>query len=356
MRILFLLSCLEPAGSETYCVALERAWKNKHKVFWISDQLHYGQTYESMPIHMKPFPVGYMNVRRVAEFIRANGIQIIHSHSRRANWVAAAAAKKARIPHIATVHQPLPVHFFSKLQPCLGDHTIAIDEAIVDHLQRNFRHPLERIHLVRNGIDLNASVPALRQAPGVKDILLIGRLSGGRWKAFEFFLDTLLRCHSRLPPAHYKIIGQVPFERRDELTRRLSMARSTLAPSTIESLGYVQDLALIMRNADGAVGAGRSALECMANGRPVILLGEGGVLGLCKPAVWTLALRTNLGDHLEPKSFDTSKLEAGLREILAARTEDQTLGRYSREFVEKFYDLRQVAPAVEAVYIKALAK
>ncbi len=92
VNILFLLSCLEPAGSETYCVSLAKAWGSDHRVFWISDRLHFGQNYTPMPIHKKAFPEGFRNAFRVAEFVRENAIDVIHSHSRRANWVAAQAS------------------------------------------------------------------------------------------------------------------------------------------------------------------------------------------------------------------------------------------------------------------------
>ena len=141
MRILFLLSCLEPAGSETYCLSLVNAWRGKHEIFWISDRLHSGQPYQSMPIHAKAFPLGVLNTFRVASFIKKNRIQLIHSHSRRAHWVAAQAAKLTGIPHVTTIHQPLPVHFFSKLFPCLGDQTIGIDEVVTEHLRQRFGQP-----------------------------------------------------------------------------------------------------------------------------------------------------------------------------------------------------------------------
>ncbi len=355
MRVLFLLSCLEAAGSETYCLSLADTWKSRHDVFWISDQVHYGQKNNPMPIHMKAFPMGVVNTWRVANFIKENKIEIVHSHSRRANWVAAQAASIARIPHVATVHQPMPVHFFSTAFPCLGDETIAIDEAIVDHLKRDFGVQPGKIHLIRNGVDLSRHIPTQRPSTAVKQLLLIGRLSGGRWKVFQTFLEVLERYASLLPPAHYKVVGQIPLHRREEVAHRISVVNSKISPSTIQSMGHVQDLELLVRNSDGAIGAGRSALECLAISRPVILMGEGGILGLCKPEIWPHALRTNLGDHLEIKDFNLTKLERGLREMLGLRTDQQEVGRLSRAFVEQYYDLKQVASQVEAVYRKALS-
>jgi glycosyltransferase involved in cell wall biosynthesis len=355
VRILFLLSCLEPSGSETYCLSLAKTWNGTHDIFWISDILHYGQRYTSMPIHMKAFPMGLVNTWRVASFIRENKIQLVHSHSRRSHWVAAQAARMTKIPHVTTIHQPLPVHFFSKTFPCLGDETIAIDEAVVDHLHTHFKRPLDKIHMVRNGIDLRTNLPTIRQAPAVKQILWVGRLSGGRWNVFLNFLEFLERHCALYPPAHYKIVGQIPYEKKHEVAQRLSQTSSRIAPSTIESLGHVKDLELLVRNSDGAIAAGRSALECMALGKPTILMGEGGILGLCKPALWPQALRSNMGDHIEPKNFDTAPLEQGLREMLGLRTEQQEVSRLSRVFVEQHYNLTAIAAQVEGVYRKALA-
>src|SRR5262245_60648493 len=140
MRVLFLLSCLEPAGSETYCLTLAKAWQGRHDIFWISDKLHFGQPYTSFPIHKKIFPGGLLNVYRVRKFVRENRIQLIHSHSRRSHWVAAQVSVLTGIPHVTTIHQPPPVHVFSRLSPCLGDHTIAIDEAVEEHLKKHFNH------------------------------------------------------------------------------------------------------------------------------------------------------------------------------------------------------------------------
>jgi glycosyltransferase involved in cell wall biosynthesis len=348
------LSCLEPAGSETYCTALAQTWHGKHEVFWISDRLHSGQSYTSMPIHRKAIPFGLINTWRVAMFIRKHRIQLVHSHSRRAHWVAAQAARLTGVAHVTTIHQPLPVHFFSKLFPCLGNQTIAIDEAAHDHVKNAFAWPSNQMHLIRNGINLTDWAPSVRQVPKMKQILIIGRLTGGRWKAFQFILENLDRLARALPPACYKIVGQIPNERRAALVNQLSIIGSHMAPATIETMGFVKDLSILIRNSDAAIAAGRSALECLAQGRPVLLLGEGGTLGFCRPELWPLALRTNFGDHLEPKDFNSAKFESGLCELLTPRPDQAEISRWIRSQVEKYFDIRSVAAQVELVYRRAL--
>lgn len=356
MKILFLLSCLEPSGSETYCVSLARAWGNRHDVSWISDRLHFGQRYTSLAISRKAVPGGLFNTYHVAKFIRDHQIEVVHSHSRRAHWVAAQAAWLTGIAHVTTVHQPLPRHFFSRLFPCLGHMTMAIDEAVAESVTQEFHIPARQVRIVRNGIFLDDFVPSRRDTPGLKRIFVIGRLSGGRWEAIQFFLQTLERAGTSLPPAHYSLVGQVPEFRRAELARQLSGLNARLAPAKVDTLGFLPNLAEAVREADGVIAAGRSAMESLALARPVIFLGEGGCLGLSKPETWPRALQTNFGDHLRPPAFHAPTLESALRELIASLGQTAALGPWGRSQVEKDFNITTVAAQVEAVYADAIQR
>ncbi len=347
MNVLFLLSCLEPSGSETYCLSLARTWEGRHDIFWISDRLHYGQTYHSLPISGKAIPEGVLNTGRVITFIRRHKIDLIHSHSRRAHWVAAQAAYWSGIPHVTTVHQPPPVHFFSKLFPCLGDQTIAIDEAVAESLVKHFRRSTKNIHLIRNGIELDRFKATGPASKGPKRILFLGRLSGGRWKAFQFFLEVLGRAGKSLPAAHYQIAGRVSDERAPDTAQQVAALNLRIAPSRIEMLGWTEELPALIRASDGVIAGGRSAMESLASGKPVLLMGEGGVIGLASQNTWPEALRTNLGDHLSPPRFYHAPMELALRELLTANAEQ---GEWGREQVEKYYDIVAVARDVDSVY------
>jgi glycosyltransferase involved in cell wall biosynthesis len=353
MRVLFLLSCLEPAGSETYCLSLARAWQDRHTIFWISDKLHFGQSYTSFPIHAKAFPGGIANTLRVAAFIREHQIDLVHSHSRRAHWVAAQAAALTGVPHITTIHQPPPVHLFSRLFPCLGDHTIAIDEVVQEHLQKYFRRGIKRISLIRNGIELQPPLP--RQAGGDRRVLILGRMTGGRWRTLQFLFNVLKRSGKSLPKTCFQLVGRIPEERREELAAELKAINQALAPGWIETHDFVSDLRPLIASSQGVIAGGRSALESLAQEKPVIAMGEKVVVGLCNADNWAEARRTNLGDHLigAPDAFYPAKLEISLRELLGDSL-DPGLGRWGRRQVETDYNIRNVADAVDAVYQDAL--
>lgn len=332
MNVLFLLSSLEPACSAIYCTALTDAWQGKHRVF-------------KMSMSSAVFPGSLLNTLRVASFIRKHKIHVIHSHSPRGHWVAAQASRLTGIPHVTTSHQ-LPST--PRLFLCLGHAAIAVDEVIADRLIKRFGVPAQRVHVIRSGIPLQRFSPSLRDTPGRKKILLIGRFTDSRWAILQFFLKVLEQA--RLPPALYQIVGRISEERKAMLVQQLSMLNSRLAPTQIETLGFVNDLAITVRNADAVVAAGRSAIESLANSRPVVMLGEGGTLGLCQPATWTEALRTNFGDHLAPPQFDAARLEAGLRDLLSPRAYAPELIRWGRAQAETHFDVTKVAAQIDGVY------
>jgi glycosyltransferase involved in cell wall biosynthesis len=350
MNILFLLSCLEPAGSETYCVTLAKAWEGKHHVFWISDRLHFGQAYTPMPISKKAVPGGICNTFRVLRYVKENKIQVIHSHSRRAHWVAAQVAVLAGIPHVATIHQPPPVHLFSRLFPCLGDHTIAIDEAVADHLKKHFRRGLRRMSLLRNAIDVGAA-PSRPSAPSEPRVVYLGRLTGGRWRGIRFIFDVLKRIGKTLPTFCFQISGRLPPERAREMETLLKDVNHAIHPSFVELHDFTRNLSPFIAGSTGVIAAGRSALESLALEKPVIALGETGVVGLCTDDTWPEALRTNFGDHFETRyAFYPAKLELGLRQLLDPAFNGAHAGQWGRAQVERDFNVRTIAPQIEKIY------
>jgi glycosyltransferase involved in cell wall biosynthesis len=352
MRILFLLSSLEPAGSETYSVTLANAWKGRHEIFWISDRLHFGQTYTSLPIHQKAVPGGIQNTLKVWRYVRENKIELIHSHSRRAHWVAAQVSALSKVPHVTTIHQPPPVHLFSRLFPCLGDHTIAIDETIQTHLQRYFKHGIKQLSLIRNGIDLTRSANVAGTFPTENRLLYLGRLTGGRWKVLLFLFNILKRSAPSLNPFQIHIVGRVPPEREVELQQMVADVNQAIQPSRVELQDFVPDLVPLLAKCRGVIAGGRSAMESLAAGRPVIALGEQGVVGLCNSDTWAETMQTNFGDHFDSVSdhFYPAKLEWGLRQIVGQDPRLSEVARWGRAQVEKHYNILTIAPEIEKIY------
>ena len=120
-------------------------------------------------------------------------------------------------------------------------------------------------------------------AGDVRRVVLLGRLSGGRRPAAQFFLDTLKRCCAALPPTTFQVCGRPPAGEESEWNRWTEEACRAATPSRVELRAFEKDLPSFLRGAAGVVAAGRSAMESMALGIPVIAMGERSLIGLVTP-------------------------------------------------------------------------
>ncbi len=123
--------------------------------------------------------------------------------------------------------------------------------------------------------------------------------------------------------------------------------------------GYVDDISRYFDGASLFVGVSRAALEAMAHGLPVILLGNEGYLGLLNKDKLKLAEKTNF----------TCRGAGGINDIYALRqalfeeircffelsdAERTNLGSFSCEVVTNCYSAKEMAQKTENVYQRAL--
>jgi glycosyltransferase involved in cell wall biosynthesis len=187
---------------------------------------------------------------------------------------------------------------------------------------------------------------------GEAKVLYLGRLTGGRWRALEFFFSALKRFGKSLPQTRFVVVGRIPEERAALMKRHLSEVNQAIAPSVVETHDFVGNLAPLIGEAYGVIGAGRSALESLALGKPVIALGEKAVIGLCEEESWPEVMRTNFGDHIAGENqFYPAHLEFGLRKMLDPNTVPP--GTWGRAQVERYYNIATVARQIETLYKEA---
>jgi len=110
------------------------------------------------------------------------------------------------------------------------------------------------------------------------------------------------------------------------------------------------DLVSELNYADVVVGIGRSALEGMACGRPVLLYSSYGGDGLCRPDSAERDLEWNYNGLSERITPDSGLLAEELE--LAT----QELGAWSREWVERHHDPRVLVPLLVQLYEEAIAR
>jgi len=362
MNILFVLSQMELTGAETYAVSLiQRLQDMGHKIIMVSDTLNseLNIPYYSINLNNRKSPLNRIkHVLSLIRIIRQENITIIHAHSRASSWPAYFACRIANIPLVTTAHCIYPVHLSSKLMPCFGDKIIAISEAVMDHLIKDFGIKNNNISLIPNGIAVNRFSPQivlneLREELGIQPdarvISWVGRFSGGRGKLIEEMVERVFpEVLMNIPDLNILIVGGG--ERTALMEARVRAVNQQFNREIIRLTGLRYDTPQIYGLSDMVIGAGRVALEAMSCARPVIAVGERKYIGLLTPLNIEEGITTNFGDCCQMQAINWKAMSRTMIELLKDKDRIKQLGTWGREVVVSRFNLDMVAGKVVGVY------
>jgi glycosyltransferase involved in cell wall biosynthesis len=209
----------------------------------------------------------------------------------------------------------------------------------------------DKIHLVRNGIDLrpfDSAPPSLRGSPpadGSHIVGLVGRLSIE--KGVDIFLHAAARVLVELPVTKFVVIGEGPD--RDKLE---SLIDELKIRSNVSMLGRRDDMPSVYASLDIMVSASRreglpmAILEGMASRRPIIATAVG--------AVPTVILDGRTGVLLPPQSAEL--LASAIATLLRNPIERDRLGSAARKLIEDEFSADRMTADYLRVYEVAAAQ
>lgn len=306
LTIVQALPALDAGGVErgTVDVAAELV-RHGHRAIVISgggrlerELVEAGAEHLSLGIGRKS-PWTLRHVFRLRRILQQTGADILHPRSRLPAWIAWLALRgmppERRPCFITSVHGPYSVNAYSRIM-MRGERIIAVSDFmrqyILDHYPDTDRN---RIVTIPRGVD-PARFPYgyrppqqwrsewERQQPQLRDkyiVCLPARIT--RWKGQEDFIRVVARLRDRGLPVHGIVVGGVEPRRHRFLRElRLGVERENLGRH-ISFLGHRSDLREIMSQADVVFSLarepeafGRTTLEALSLGRPVIGYNHGG--------------------------------------------------------------------------------
>jgi len=310
------------------------------------------------------------------------GADLVHSHTWYANFAGRTAQLLHGIPHVMTAHSLEPLRPWKAEQLGGGyrlsswierdamqsaDAVIAVSDGMREDLLRSYPGiAADRVHTIRNGIDLDAWRP--RRDPGVLQrfgidpdrptVVFVGRIT--RQKGLPY----LIRAARALPrdvqlvfcagaPDTPEILAEVKAgiaELRAErtgvvwieehlpvepLSAILAQATAFVCPSVYEPLGIVNLEAMACELAVVGTATG---------GIPEVV--DDGVTGRLVPIE---QLRDGTGTPIDPDRF-VADLAATIAEVVADPERARAMGRAGRARAEREFSWPAIADATRALY------
>jgi glycosyltransferase involved in cell wall biosynthesis len=367
MRVLQIISSSGMYGAEAVILNLSRflnAGSHCSMVGVFSNssapnhQLHERAAKEGIESHLIPCKgqIDRTTIANIRELAVRTGADVVHAHGYKADIYVYLALRGSGIPSVSTCHtwydNDVAVFLYGVADRFVlrkYARVVAVsDEVRMRLLKAGIRR--EKIHLVRNGIDLrpfDKVVPSLREASASDRTLivgLIGRLSVE--KGIDIFLRAAARVVVECPGAKFVVVGEGPD--RDKLELLIDELKIR---ENVSMLGRREDMASIYASLDVMVSSSRqegmpmAILEGMASGLPLVATAVG--------EVPTVVMEDRTGVLVPPEDADS--LAAGIVDLLQDSTKRLRLGAAAKQLIQEEYSAERMTADYLRVYAEAIA-
>jgi glycosyltransferase involved in cell wall biosynthesis len=367
MKILHIISSGGMYGAEAVILNLSRTLKEgAHEsmlgVFSNSAnpnlQLHEAAAKENIPSSLIPCngQIDRTVPGVIHKLVTDIGANVVHAHGYKADIYTYFALRSSRTPLVSTCHtwydNDLVVSLYGRADRMVLRSYAAIVAVSEEVKQRLLKSGVrkEKIHMLRNGIDLrpfDAAVPSLRKELSVNDHLivgLVGRLANE--KGVDIFLHAAARVLTEIPSAKFVIIGEGPD--RDKLELLIDNLKLR---ESVTMLGRRDDMPSVYASLDVMVSSSRqeglpmAILEGMASRAPLVATAVG--------EVPTVVLDDRTGVLIPPENEEL--LAAKIIALLRDPERRTRLGAAARQLIEEKYSAARMTADYLRVYEEAAA-
>lgn len=366
MRILQICSAKHFAGGERHLVDLIKGLRGAdHDIFVaLRRENDFEKLFSFLPkqnfFHLPlANSIDVYSAVMLAQLIRRHKIEIVHAHLARDYAVAASAvflARPARL--VLTRHLLLPLKPFHKFTASQTSAVIAVSGAVREALINQRIFPVEKIELVRNGADIEHFaqnsrltdktnlLKRLRISPDAALVGTVGELKN--IKGQDLFLRAAALVAEKFPNAHFVIAGadNSPQKKYEDYLK--SLAADLNLAGRAHFIGFVEDIAPLMRGIDVFVSAARTEpfglvlIEAMAARAAVV-------------AAATEGAREILSDGETGKTVpleNASALANAIGEFLSDAQMREDFGRKAQNEARRNFSLEKMTRETEEIYRK----
>jgi glycosyltransferase involved in cell wall biosynthesis len=296
-------------------------------------------------------------IASIRELATRTNAEIVHAHGYKADIYGYFALRGSAVPLVSTCHTWYDNNRLVTLYG-MADRLVLRNYAAVVAVSDEVKERLlnagvreDKIHLVRNGIDLRPfdnAPPSLRD-DSISDrpaiVGLVGRLSIE--KGVDIFLHAAAHVLAELPSTKFVVVGEGPDrDKLESLIDELKLRKS------VSMLGRRDDMPSVYASLDIMVSASRqeglpmAILEGMASSRPLIATSVG--------AVPTMVLDDRTGVMVPPEN--AALLASSIVALLRDPARRQRLGASARKLIEDEFSADRMTADYLRVYEEAVSQ
>ncbi len=350
MRVLQILPRLQEGGVERGVVELNRELSRRsiesHTISFggkLVDQLvRDGGSHTKLDVASKNVLTVPWRVGRLRRELRNIQPDVVDVRSRVPAWLFYFANKTLRIPWITSVHGFNSVSAYSRIMT-RGDLIVCVSNPVADFIQQRYSVDKSRIRVVHRGLDPEAFHPGLTtpeqiqnlrtelQIPDAAKVALVsGRIT--RLKGIDTFLKALALARETHPQLFGLIVGGAAEKSKPLVEELKQQAESLGLNGAVLFAGSRADLPTVYAMADMLVSCsrkpesfGRSLLEAMAMGTPVLSAKQGGALDIVREGENGLFFEGNNVNSLAHFIRKALEMEWNKKQLITTASKDFNL-------------------------------
>ena len=292
--------------------------------------------------------------RKILRLIRKEGYTVLHAHTRMLALLLRGMRKKG-VAVLVTVHAAFRVNAPLSRLCYWGEQTLAVSEDLRDYVCKHYRVPAERVEVIPNGIDTSRfSADTVLGIGAEKDlskrILFASRLDRDCAYGAELLCRIAPDLHRAHPDLAITVAGDG--DALEEIAKLARDANREIGSEAVRLVGWESNMADLIRKHGIFVGVSRAAMEAGAAGRPVVLCGNEGYLGILTAARAKEAMLTNFCARGCEKA-NKAALREDLLFLLSAPDEAQRIGLDCRALIRSHFDIEAISRHTLACYVRA---
>ncbi len=299
---------------------------------------------------------------QLKNIIKEEQIDLVHAHARIPGFICGLLHKKMGFPFVTTAHGTWNTGYGLRYITNWGQKTVAVSEDIRKYLLDNYKIQDKDIKVTINGIDTDKFSPAvdcsdvmaeLKLTAEDTKIVYISRFDSDRSYIINKLMEIIPELAGRIQSLKVIMVGSGNI--LDVVSKRAQEINSQTGRDTVIIAGSRTDINKFTALADLFIGFGRSSLEALAAGRPLILAGNVGYIGILDEHSLDAAIKSNFSGRGYSKAESDTLKDDIMKVLLQMGTEERkALGGFGRSVIEDNYSVKRMVQDNIEVYLQLL--